>query len=131
MKHLYNLLFIIMLLPFTSALTSGEGTILLGAIFSFLVIVIFFLTISIIVKGPMKVFFIGLSFLTIVAAVGFGVSVMQQYFSDFTNLADSYGNFYILMLTLSAGGLFALILWLVIVAFKSFYTHRGLTEESD
>lgn len=131
MKLLYSLLFAILLLPSTSALTSGEGTILFGALFSMLTIVVFFLVISIIVKGPMKVFFIGLSFLTIVTSVGFGVSVMQQYFSDFTKLIDSYGNFYYLMLVISLGGLFALILWLVIVAFKSFYSYRGLTEEDD
>lgn len=131
MKLLYNFIFIILLLPLTSALTSGEGTILFGALFSMLTIVVFFLVISIIIKGPMKVFFIGLSFLTIVTSVGFGVSVMQQYFSDFTKLIDSYGNFYYLMLVLALSGLFALILWLVIVAFKSFYSYRGLIEEDD
>lgn len=129
MKLLYSFLFMIMLLPFTSALTSGEGTILFGAIFSMLVIVVFFLTISIIIKGPMKVFFVGLSFLTIVASVGFGVSIMQQFFSDFTVLINSYGNFYLLMLILSLAGLFALILWLIIVALKTFNSYRGLTDE--
>lgn len=131
MKILYSLLFVILLLPFTSALTSGEGTILFGALFSMLTIVVFFLVISIIIKGPMKVFFVGLSFLTIVTSVGFGVSVMQEFFSDFTKLVDSYGSFYSLMLTLSLGGLFALIIWLIIVAFKSFHAHRGLTEDDE
>ena len=131
MKLLYSLLFVILLLPFTSALTSGEGTVLFGALFSMLTIVIFFLVVSIIIKGPMKVFFIGLSFLTIVTSVGFGVSVMQQYFSDFTKLLDSYGQFYYLMLVIALGGLFALILWLVMVAFKSFYSYRGLVEDDD
>lgn len=70
-----------------------------------------------------------MSLLTILASVGIGVSVMQEFFSDLTKIVSSYGSFYILLVTLTAGGLFALIIWLIIAAFKSFYIHRGLVDE--
>jgi len=126
--RLFLLVFLsLLLLPITSALTSGEGTIILGSIFSLITVVIFFLILSIIINNtPMKVFFMSLSLLTILASVGMGVSVMQQYFSDLTKIVSAYGSFYILLLTLTAGGVIALIVWLIIVAFKSFYSYRGL-----
>ena len=119
-----------MFLPFVSALTSGEGTIIFGAIASMLVVVIFFLVLSIIINNaPMKVFFMSMSLLTILASVGMGVSVMQEFFSDVTNIVSAYGSFYILLVTLTAGGFFALLVWLVIVAVKSFNSYRGLVDE--
>ena len=122
----------LMLLPLASALTSGEGTVVMASIFSMSVIVVFFLILSIIVKNnPMKIFFMSLSFLTILASVGMGVSVMQESFSSLTNIISSYGGFYILLVTLTAAGLFALIVWLVVVAFKSFNSYRGLIDEKE
>ena len=41
----------LMLLPLASALTSGEGTVVMASIFSMSVIVVFFLILSIIVKN--------------------------------------------------------------------------------
>ena len=134
-RGLLTLLFVSLLLslvcmPLTSALSSGEGTIVFGAIFSLTIIVIFFLFLSIVIKNnPMKVFFISMSFLTILASVGMGVSIMQESFSDLTKIVSAYGSFYILLIVLTAGGLFALIIWLLIVATKSFYIHRGLIDE--
>jgi len=110
-----------------SALTSGEGTIIFGAIFSILVVAVFFLFISIISNNtPIKVFFISLAGLTIIFGIGFGVSVLQQYFSDFTTLIQTYSSFYQLLLILSGAGALGLIIWLVIVSFKSFYRNRGM-----
>lgn len=116
--------------PLVSALTSGEGTIIFGAIFSLSIIVIFFLAMSIIMQNaPLKMFFMSMSLLTILASVGMGVSVMQELFSDITSITATYGSFYILLVTLTAAGLFALIIWLIIVAVKSFRIHRGLIDE--
>tara|TARA_R100001530_G_scaffold112862_2_gene79849 strand:+ start:9394 stop:9804 length:411 start_codon:yes stop_codon:yes gene_type:complete len=130
-QQILMLLSILFSLPFCSALTSGEGTIIFGAIFSMSMIVIFFLILSIVIKNnSMKIFFISMAFLTILASVGMGVSVMQEFFSDLTSIVSSYGSFYILLTILTAGGLFALIVWLVIVAFKSFYSYRGLTDDN-
>ncbi len=132
MKKIFLFLLTLILLPLASALTSGEGTIIFGAIFSMGVIVIFFLALSIIVKNnPMKVFFMSMSLLTILASVGMGVSVMQEFFSDLTKITSTYGSFYIMLVTLTAGGLFALIIYLIIVAFKSFNVHRGLVDEDE
>lgn len=120
------------LIPFTSALTSGEATIAFGAIFSLAVIVIFFLAVSIIITNPpMKVFFMSLSLLTILASVGMGVSIMQESFSDLTNIVDAYGSFYILLVTLMAAGFFALLLWLIITAVKSFYSYKDDIDDLD
>lgn len=129
-NKLISLLIAILVLPLVSALTSGEGTIIFGAIFSLSVLVIFFLILSIIINNtPMKIFFISMSFLTILASVGMGVSVLQEFFSDLTGIVSAYGGFYILLITLTIGGFFALLIYLVIVAFKSFYVHRGLIDE--
>lgn len=129
-NKLISLLMIILVLPLVSALTSGEGTIIFSAIFSLGIIVIFFLILSIIINNvPMKIFFMSMSFLTILASVGMGVSVLQEFFSDLTGIVSAYGGFYILLVTLTAGGLFALIIYLIIVAVKSFYVHRGLMDE--
>lgn len=130
MKNIILLIATLFCLPLVSALTSGEATIVFGAIFSLSVIVVFFLILSIIMKNaPMKVFFMSMSFLTILASVGMGVSVMQESFSDLTNIVDSYGSFYILLVTLTVAGLFALIIWLVIIAFKSFYSYKEVIDE--
>lgn len=125
-------LFVLILLPLTSALTSGEGAIIFGSIFSMSIIILFFLVLSIIINnGPMKVFFMSMSFLTILASVGMGVSVMQEFFSSLTNIVDAYGQFYILLITLTIAGLFALIIWLIIVSVKSFNINRGLVDNDD
>ena len=130
MKKLFLLLASLFLIPFTSALTSGEGTIVFASIFSLSVIVAFFLALSIVMQNPpMKIFFMSLSLLTILASVGMGVSVMQEFFSDLTGIVSAYGSFYILLVTLTAGGLLALIVWLLIVAVKSFRINRGLADE--
>lgn len=130
MNKLFLFLFTLILLPLTSALTSGEGTIIFASIFSLSVIVVFFLILSIIItNGPMKVFFMSMSFLTILASVGMGVSVMQEFFSSLTNIVEAYGQFYILLVTLTAAGFFALIIWLIIVSVKSFNINRGLVDE--
>ena len=127
---LYYFLVLFSLIPFTSALTSGEGTIIFASIFSLIMVVVFFLVISIIMNNQgLKMFFISLSFLTILFSVGAGVSVMQEYFSDLAKLTSLYGSFYILLVILSAAGLFALIVWLLITAVKSFNSYRGLSDE--
>ncbi len=117
-------------LPFASALTSGEGTIIFGSMFSVAMTVAFFLIISIIVtNGPMKMFFMSMSLLSVLASVGMGVSVLQEFFGDLTGIVSAYGSFYILLITLTAAGLFALIVWLIIVAVHSFRVTRGLVDE--
>lgn len=129
MKTIFLLMFTLFMFPFASALTSGEGTLLFGAIFSMAIAVAFFLIVSIIItNGPMKVFFMALSFLTILASVGLSSSIMQEFFSSLTNINETYGSFYILLVTLSFGGLMALIIWLLIVSVKSFYSHRGIID---
>lgn len=132
MNKIFILVLSVLLLPFCSALTSGEGTILLGALFSMSVIVIFFLVLSVIAQGPpMKVFFMALSLLTVLASVGMGVSIMQEFFSDLTNIVSAYGSFYILLVALTAAGIMGLIVWLVVVAVKSFYSYRGINKDDD
>jgi len=125
-------LLVLFSIPFCSALTSGEGTIIFGTIFSLSVIVIFFLVLSIIINNSaMKVFFMGLSLLTIITSIGIGVSIIQEFFSDLTTIATAYGSFYILLIILTGIGMIALIIWLVIIAFKSFYSYRGLIDDED
>ena len=129
-KILGAILPLLFCIPFISALSSGEGTILFASIFSLTVVVVFFLILSIIVKnGPMKIFFMSMSLLSILSSVGMGVSIMQEFFSELTNVISAYGSFYILLLTLTVAGFFALIVWLIIVSVQSFRSSRGLIGE--
>lgn len=124
------LFLMLMFIPFCSALTSGEGVILFGSIFSVLTVVVFFLLLSIIIKNtPMKIFFMSLSLLTLVASVGMGVSIMQEFFSSITPITTAYGQFYIMLIILVTTGIALLIVYLAIVAFKSFYSYRGMSNE--
>ena len=131
-KFLMSILLIMFSLsatPLVSALTSGEGTILFGATFTILATAIFFLLLSIMAQNvPIKVFFLSLSVLVLVGSVGFAVGIMQQFFGDFTNLVTSYGAFYRLLTILLMGGSIALILWLVVVALRSFWSNRGMMD---
>ena len=132
MKKLFSLLFSLFLIPFCSALTSGEGTILFGAVFSIIIVVIFFLVLSIISQNkPMKMFFMGLSFLSLFASIGMGVSILQEFFSDLTKIVQVYGQFYIMLIALIGAGIIGLILYLIVVAVKSFNSYRGYSEEED
>lgn len=133
MKKIFMLFILsLILLPFVSALTSGEGAILFGSIFSLTIVVIFFLVLSIMTNNPpMKMFFLGLSLLTLLASVGMGVSIMQEFFTDIDSITETYGQFYILLVSLTGAGVIALIVWLVVVAFRSFYSYRGLSKDSD
>ena len=121
---------LLLALPLVSAnLTSGEATIIFGSIFSLIIVAIFFLVISIMSGNiPIKIFFLGLASLTILSMVGVGVSVMQDFFSDFTNLIIAYGGFYRLLLIGIGAGAIALILWLIVVAVKSFWKMRGMSD---
>lgn len=113
-----------------SAMTSGEAMVLFGAIFTMIMAVIFFLVISIMSRNvPVKIFFLSLSVIVLVATIGFGAGIMQQFFSDFATLTASYGAFYRLLTILMVGGGAALILWLIVVAFRSFYSYRGVLDD--
>ena len=119
----------ILLISSVSALSSGEGTILFGTIFSMTATLIFFLVLSIITKNtPMKVFFMGLAILTLITSIGVGVSIAQEFFSDFSQLIVSYGAFYQMLVYLLIAGGAGLILWLLVVAVKSFYAKKGVID---
>jgi hypothetical protein len=129
MKKIFLLILSLFLFPICSALTSAEGVIIFGTIFSLATIVIFFLILSIITKNAaMKIFFVGLAFLTLVSSVGIGVSTLQEFFPDLSTITTMYGSFYILLTVLTGAGVIALIIWLIIVAFKSFYSYRGMND---
>ncbi len=123
---LITIAFLLILTPQVSALTSGEATLIFGAIFSMIATVIFFLVLSIMTSNvPVKIFFISLSMIVLVFSVGTGVSVITEFFSDFTSLISSFGAFYRLLTILLTAGSFALIIWLVVVALRSFWSYRG------
>lgn len=114
-----------------SALTSGEGTILFASIFSMVAIVIFFLVLSIMSpNAPIKIFFLSLATITVVVTVGTGVTIINEFFSDFTSLVTIFGALYTALTILLMGGGMALILYLVVVALKSFNSYRGLIDPS-
>lgn len=120
----------LLITPLTSALTSGEGTIIFGSISSIIILAIFFLLIAIIINNnALKVFFISLSALSILFSVGYGVIVIEQFFPTFNSIVNAYSSFYILLAILTGAGALALIVWLVVIAFQTFYEMRGLSKE--
>jgi len=109
-----------------SALTSGESMIIFSSIFSMIFIIAFFLVVSIMSPNtPFKVFFLSLAGILTVLTVGVGVTIIREFFGDFTSLLVSYGAFYKVMTTLLIGGSLALIVWLIVVSLKSFNSYRG------
>ncbi len=116
----------ILLMSNVSALTTGESMIIFSVIFSMMAIVVFFLIISIMSPNtPIKVFFLSLSAIIMVVTVGLGITIIQEFFGDFSSLLVSYGAFYKVMTTLLIGGSLALIVWLIVVSLKSFDAYRG------
>ena len=130
MKKLMLFLFMgVLLLSNVSALSSGESTIIFGSIFSMIFVVIFFLVLSIMSPNvAVKIFFLSLATITLVLTVGIGVTIINEFFTDFSSLVVSYGAFYRALTILLTGGGMALILYLVVVAFKSFNSSRGLID---
>ncbi len=108
---------------------SGEGSSLIGILATLIFSIIFFLVLGIFTKNiPFKIFFVGLSILLMIGTLGFGVTVMQQLFGAFTQIISSYGMFFRLLTILSGGAIVGLILYLVVVAVRTFNIKRGLIE---
>ena len=63
-----------------------------------------------------------------VLTVGVGVTIISEFFTDFSILLVSYGAFYRALVILLMGGGMALILYLVVVALRSFDSYRGLID---
>lgn len=128
-KIILSMLMGLMLVSNVSALSSGEATILFGSIFSMVFLVIFFLVLSILSPNiPVKIFFISLAAITMVLTVGVGVTIINEFFTDFSALLVTYGALYRVLTILLTGGGLALILYLVVVALKSFNSTRGLID---
>ena len=103
--------------------------VIFGSVFSMIFIVIFFLILSIISPNvPIKIFFISLAAITIVVIVGLGVTISNEFFPDFTALLTTYSALYRVLTILLIGGGLALMLYLIVVAFKSFNSYRGLID---
>lgn len=110
-------------------ISSGEGSSLIGILATLIFAIIFFLVLGIFAKNiPFKIFFVGLSILLMIGTLGFGVTVMQQLFGAFTQIISSYGMFFRLLTILSGGAIVGLILYLVVVALRTFKIKRGLIE---
>jgi|TARA_Y100000310_G_scaffold30617_1_gene29070 hypothetical protein len=108
---------------------SGKGFVLTGIMIILIVATIFFLVFGILSKNaPFKVFFVSLSVILLVGTLGFGVTIMQQLMGTFTNLVSGYGTFYKLLIILLSGGALGIIIYLIVVAFKSIESHRRAIE---
>ncbi len=113
-------------------ISPGEGSTLLGAFIVILSVGVLFLVLTILCQNQAgKVFFVSMSIIIFIGALGFGVTVMQQLFGDIGALMTSFGAFYRLLIILSIGGGTALILFLIVVAFKSFHSMRGMANDDD
>lgn len=110
-------------------LGTGQGSTLIGILGILIFAIIFFLMLGIFAKNtPFKIFFVGFSILLMIGTLGFGVTIMQQLFGTFAQIVSGYGMFFRLLIILSGAGIVGLILYLVIVALRTFKIKRGLME---
>jgi hypothetical protein len=110
-------------------LGTGQGSTLIGILGVLIFAIIFFLVLGIFTKNiPFKVFFVGFAILLMVGTLGFGVTIMQQLFGTFASLVSSYGMFFRILIILSGAGAIGLILYLLVVAVRTFKIKRGLME---
>ena len=102
-------------------ITSGKGLTILGTFLILMLATVFFLTFGILTKNiPFKIFFVSLSILLMVTTIGFSVATVQQVLGAFEVLVSTYGRFYILLTTLLIGGGIGLLIYLIVMALKSF-----------
>lgn len=111
-------------------ISSGEGFTLIGIIVILLVSVAVFLIFTIFINNPpVKIFFASISALMMIGTIGFGVTIMQQLFGTFGNIVSGYSLFYRLLSILLIGGSIGLIVYLVVIALKTFRKSRGLIDD--
>ena len=126
-------IFIVLLLSISlcsaSSLGSGQALVLSGVIFSIIATGIFFFIVALISNSKvMKVFFISLAFLSIVFMVGMMIIIINQYYSSFVQLVDTYNSLFILLLVLAFAGLIGLLVTVSVIALYSLKQKRGFID---
>lgn len=114
----------------STGLNEGQGSSLIGILIILLVTTIFFLILGILTKSvPFKMFFVSLSILLMIGTIGFGVTIMQNFFGTFSSLVSGFGTFYTILIILLSGGAVGLLIYLIMVAFRVYKIKRGILSE--
>ena len=109
---------------------SAQGYTMVGVFLVLIVAIFFFLILGIYSKNvPFKLFFVGLSILLMVGTLGFGVTIMQQLFGEFAKITHNFGIFYTFLTILLGGGGAGLMLYLFVIAIKTFKAQGGRFSE--
>lgn len=113
-------------------LAEGQGSTLVGILVILLVTTIFFLILGILTKSiPFKMFFVAFSILLMIGTMGFGVTIMQNFFGSFSSLVSGFGTFYTILIILLSGGAVGLLIYLIMVAFRVYKIKRGIFAENE
>lgn len=110
-------------------LDEAEGIILFAIILILILVTIFFVVSTIVIKNEaFKIFLGSMSVLMLISTLGFGVTIMQQLFIALPNIVSGFSLFFrLFMILLGAAGI-GLVIFLVVFALKMFNKSRGLIE---
>ena len=116
----------------STGLAEGQGSTLVGILVILLVATIFFLILGILTKSvAFKMFFVSLSILLMIGTIGFGVTIMQNFFGTFSSLVSGFGTFYTILIILLSGGAIGLLIYLIMVAFRVYNIKRGFSMDHE
>lgn len=131
MTKLLSFLFLsIMLFGNVSALSSGDGLIMSGAFASIMIASIFFFVLFLISENTaFRIGFVSFSVISFIAAVMFGIIILQENYATFTEIIDSYSAFYYVLGVLAGVGVLVLIIYTGYKAIRMIKIKKGLLDE--
>jgi len=107
-------------------LNTSKSIISLVGVGIMIIVFILFLTLAtVFTHTGTRIFFLGLALTTIVFIVGYVLKIQQDTVGEFISFTSIFSSFYTLLTILLIGASVALMLYLIVFAFKSFYSLRG------
>jgi hypothetical protein len=112
--------------------TQQQITLFIITLIVLLIFAIFWFVTSILFKHPgVKIFLMALCVATLVLIIGIISANASLYLAEFSNLANLYERYYILILTLAGAGLLGIIVWFIYYSVSLFNKTRGRSPEDD
>lgn len=111
-------------------LDEGQGLTIIGTIIVLCLVACTFLFFGLKIEYlPFKIFLTALGFLFITLVTGISVSIIDQLMLSGSVLIGTVGGLYRLLLILASGGGAGLMLYLVYMSVRQFYSYRGLLDK--
>lgn len=108
----------------------GQGLIVVGIIIILSLVALSLLYFSLKIEYiPFRIFLTALGFLFLMFTVGIGVNIINELMISGAVLSSSIINLYRLMLILVSAGGIGLMLYIITMSVRQFYSYRGLIDE--